>query len=160
LNKAIGRLISVVYCLAAFILIVIALLIIGWTVWKIFVPLRFDENLSNRLLQFVGAIIISIAVIDVAKYIIEEEIIRDKELRSPEEARKTLTKIFVIISIAVSLEGLVFIFKAGTEDLTLLPYPSFLILTAILAIIGLGIYQKFSTKTEKETQKIEKDVRS
>lgn len=103
----------------------------------------------------IGAVIISIEVIDVAKYIIEEEIIRERELCSPEEARKTLTKIFVIISIAVSLEGLVFIFKAGTDDLSLFLYPAFLIITAILAIIGLKVNQKLSTKTEQETKRIE-----
>jgi hypothetical protein len=44
---------------------------------------------------------------------IEEEVFKDKELRNPAEARKTITKIMVIISIAVSIEGLVYIFKAG-----------------------------------------------
>ena len=104
----------------------------------------------GQLLESIGAVVIAIAIIDVAQYMFEEEILRHKELRSPKEARMTLTKIFVIIAIAVCLEGLVYVFKAGKEDLTLLIYPAALIITAVLSMVGLGIYQKLSVRTEKE----------
>ncbi len=100
------------------------------------------------ILQSVGTVIISIAILDISKYLIEEEVFRNKELREPEEARRTLTKIMTIITIAVSVEGLVYIFKAGAEDLALLIYPALLILTAVLVIIGLGVYQKLSASVE------------
>jgi hypothetical protein len=48
----------------------------------------------------------------------EEEVFVNKQLRDPEEARRTITKIIVIITIAVSIEGLVYIFKAGTKDIS------------------------------------------
>lgn len=143
---------KVIYSVAAILLLCIALLTMGWSVWEVIIHFNFDEYLTIRLFQSIGAIVISIAIVDVAKYMFEEEICRSKELRSPEEARKTLTKIFVIISIAVSLEGLVYIFKAGTKDVSLLPYPAVLILVSVLAMIGLGVYQKLSIKTEKEVE--------
>jgi hypothetical protein len=149
--RLIDRIITVLYAIAALLLVVFALLAIGWSVWEVFDRFRFNDNMVKRLLQAVGAIVISIAIIDVAKYLFEEEIFRSKELRSPIEARKTLTKIFVIISIAVSLEGLVFIFKAGTTDMKLIIYPAVLVITSILAMVGLGMYQKLSVKTENET---------
>ena len=99
-----------------------------------------------------GAIIISIAVLDVAKYLVEEEVLRNKELRLPSEARKTITKIFVIISIAAGMEGLVYIFKSGTKDLALLIYPAILIFLSSLSIVCLGIYQKLSISVEKAAQ--------
>jgi putative exporter of polyketide antibiotics len=150
IKKIFTRLFTIIYLMAAFLLVLIAILIIGWSIWEIFANFRLGEELIKNTLHSVGAIIIAVAIIDVAKYMFEEEIFRSKELRSPEEARKTLTKIFVIISIAVSLEGLVYIFKAGTEDISLLPYAASLIVTAILAMVGLGIYQKLSIRTEKE----------
>ncbi len=73
----------------------------------------------------------------------------NKELREPAEARRTLTKIMTIIAIAVSVEGLVYIFKAGTQDLSLPIYPAILILTSVIVIIGLGIYQKLSSSVEQ-----------
>ncbi|MCF6149206.1 MAG: hypothetical protein E3K37_11175 [Candidatus Kuenenia sp.] len=146
------KILKIVYLFAAFLLIFIAVLTMGWSAWEVVLHFNFDEQMTTSILQSVGAIVIAIAILDVAKYMYEEEVCRSKELRSPEEARKTLTKIFVIISIAVNLEGLVYIFKAGTKDVSLLLYPASLILVAVFAMVGLGIYQKLSVKTEKETE--------
>lgn len=150
MQKIFDKIITLIYSVGAILLLCIALLTMGWSVWEVVLHFNFDEEMTARILQSIGAIVISIAIVDVAKYMFEEEICRSKELRSPEEARKTLTKIFVIISIAVSLEGLVYIFKAGTKDVSLLPYPALLIVVSVLAIIGLGVYQKLSIKTEIE----------
>jgi putative Mn2+ efflux pump MntP len=104
------------------------------------------------MLQSVAAIIIAAAIIDVAQYMMEEEVFKDKELRDPKEARRTITKIIVIITIAVSIEGLVFIFKAGTKDLSLLLYPALLIMVSAILIVALGIYQKLSATIEKREE--------
>lgn len=77
----------------------------------------------------------------------------NKELRDPEEARRTITKIIVIIAIAVSIEGLVYVFKAGTKDLTLLLYPASLIVVSAILIVALGVYQKLSATIEKVEKK-------
>ncbi|ACO79499.1 general glycosylation protein [Azotobacter vinelandii CA] len=84
------------------------------------------------------------AVFDVSKFILEEEVIRGGELKSHTTERRTLLKFLVIISIAVSLEALVFIFDAGKKDITMLVYPTFLLIAAVMLIVSLGIYQKLS----------------
>jgi len=150
MERIFDKMVALIYGLTATGLIIIALMIIILSGYEILTSLTFDQNMMKKLLHSIGALVISVAIIDVAKYMFEEEIFRSKELRSPEEARKTLTKIFVIISIAVCLEGLVYIFKAGEEDLSLLLYPAALILTAVVAMVGLGLYQKLSVRTERE----------
>jgi NADH:ubiquinone oxidoreductase subunit 5 (subunit L)/multisubunit Na+/H+ antiporter MnhA subunit len=137
-------------------LFAIAVMIMGWSVSEVFEQL-FNASLQKSefvaiMLQAVGAIVIAIAIIDVSKYMIEEEIFRDKELRSPKEARETMTKVIVIISIAVGIEGLVYIFKAGSENITLLPYPAVLLVVSVILIVGLGIFQKLSLSTEKSVR--------
>ncbi|MCH9697172.1 MAG: hypothetical protein K0U68_03630 [Gammaproteobacteria bacterium] len=147
--KSFAYLTTLMYLIAAVCLVLLALTTITWAVLNTIDSLQnFSMSITNSL-QSVGAIIISIAVIDVAKYLVEEEVIRDKELRSPDEARKTITKIFVIISIATAMEGLVYIFKAGTGDITLLVYPGLLIMFSSISIVCLGAYQLFSIKVEK-----------
>ena len=125
----------------------------GWSVYEVFTNIIAEnkEEFIPLILQSVGAIIIAAAIIDVAQYIIEEEVFQNKELRDPKEARKTITKIMVIISIAVSIEGLVYIFKAGTKDLQLLVYPAAIIFVSSFSIIALGIYQKLSLDVESKT---------
>ncbi len=146
---------SGVHLFAALILIALSLIIMGWSVYEVIFSIKVAEGFIPLMLQSVGAIIISAAIIDVAQYMMEEEVFKSKELRDPVEARRTITKIIVIITIAVSIEGLVFIFKAGTNDLTLLLYPALLIAVSAVLIVALGLYQKLSatieTKAETET---------
>lgn len=143
---------SISYLFSAVILFGMALMIMAWSVYEVVVHFN-STNLGEGefisiMLQSVGAIVIAVAIIDVAKYMIEEEVYRNKELRSAVEARQTMTKIIVIISIAVGIEGLVYIFKAGTEDITLLLYPAALLLVSVLLIVGLGLFQKLSISVE------------
>ena len=125
----------------------------GWSVYDVITTVGNTTEYIPLLLQAVGAVIISAAIIDVAQYMMEEEVFLDKELRDPEEARKTITKIIVIITIAISIEGLVYMFKAGTKDLSLLVYPALLIVVSAILIVALGLYQRLSATIEK----VEKD---
>ena len=72
-----------------------------------------EANVGSTLLEAVGYTIISIAVFDVAKYLLEEEAIRAREMRHAGEARRSLTKFISTIAIAVFLEALVSVFEAA-----------------------------------------------
>lgn len=154
---------TIIYAFAALTLTGMSLMIMGWSVYEVIINLPKDSetippilqstNFIPLMLQSVGSIIIAAAIIDVAKYMVEELVLLNKELREPAEARRTITKIMVIISIAVSIEGLVYVFKAGTRDVTLLLYPASLILVSALLIVGLGVYQKLSLTIEREDKK-------
>jgi len=149
MEKLFNLIFSGVHLFAALILITLSLIIMGWSVYDVISSIGEATEFIPLMLQSVGAIIISAAIIDVAQYMMEEEVFLNKELRDPEEARRTITKIIVIITIAVSIEGLVYIFKAGTNDLTLLLYPALLIVVSALLIVALGVYQKLSATIEK-----------
>ena len=148
---------TAIYMIAATVLTVMALMIMGWSVYEVFTHIISEQKLDKQfipvMLQSVGAIIISVAILDVAKYMMEEEVFRSKELRSLKESRETLTKIMVIVAIAVSIEGLVYIFKAGAEDIRLLVYPALLIIATVFIIVGLGLYQQFSVNAENNEKK-------
>lgn len=154
MEKICNKFLKAIHFIAALILVLIALLAMGWSVFEIFSSLFTDnkEDFLPLILESVGAIIIAAAIVDVAQYMIEEEVFHDKQLRDPREARRTITKIMVIISIAVSIEGLVYIFKAGTQNLELLIYPASIIFAASVSIIALGIYQKLSVSVENKTE--------
>lgn len=152
---------SFIYLFAAVALTGISLMIMGWSVYEIFVhidylssqdyvkkPGEYGDHFITIMLQSVRAIIIAVAVLDVSKYMVEEEVFRVKDLRFAREARETITKIMVIISIAVSIEGVIYIFKAGGKDMSLLVYPAILIATSALLILVLGIYQRLSMEVE------------
>src|SRR6056297_2584759 len=87
------------------------------------------------LLDSIGLLIIGFAVVETAKFIAEEEILREKELRSAEESRRSLTKFITIIVIAASLEALVMIFKTSRADIPNSIYPAALFVASMAALV-------------------------
>jgi len=153
INKATDSIGCTIYFMIAISLLGISLIMMGVAMHDIWVAFHQNTSLVTALLDAIGLIVISMAVFDVSKFLLEEEVFKDRELGSPTEARETLTKFLVIISIAVSLEALVFIFDAAKQDITKLVYPTFLLVAAVMLVIGLGIYQKLSRDTEASLQK-------
>lgn len=115
---------------------------------------------SDALLSAIGYVVISIAVFDVAKYFIEEEVIRSREMRLTSEARRSLTKFISTISIAVFIEALVMVFRVSKDDIERLLYPTALLLTAIIIVVGLGLYQRMSADVEQRVESKDKAKRS
>jgi len=107
------------------------------------------KDAGGAMLSAIGYVVIAMAVFDVAKYFVEEEVIRGREMRNATEARRSLTKFVSTIAIAVFIEGLVIVFQASKESLPEMLYPTALLLTAIVIVIGLGIFQRLSADVEE-----------
>ncbi|MBL3518872.1 general glycosylation pathway protein [Arcobacter lanthieri] len=136
-----------VYGLISISLGIISLTMIVSSLWDIWTSLHEKTLLIKALLDSIGLIVIGMAVFDVSKFLLEEEVFHIGGRKSPEKQREALVKFFLIIAIAISLESLVFVFDAGKKDITTLIYPTFLLISAVFVVIGLGIYQKL-TKNE------------
>jgi hypothetical protein len=108
------------------------------------------KDAGGTVLAAIGYVVIAMAVFDLAKYFIEEEVIRGRELREAAEARRSLTKFVSTIAIAVFIEGLVITFQASKDDLPTMLYPTALLLTAILIVVGLGVFQRLSAEVESK----------
>jgi hypothetical protein len=91
---------NVFYGILSVVLIGIALTLIAFALWEAGHAIVIKGNPIRGLLDAIGLAVVSMAVLDVGKYLMEEEVIRERELRSPIEARETLTKFMVIICIA------------------------------------------------------------
>jgi len=138
-----------VYGLISLSLGAISLTMMGVALWDIWISLHEKTLLVTALLNAIGLIVIGMAVFDVSKFLLEEEVFSSSGTKSPAKQRGTLLKFLAIIAIAVSLEALVFIFDAGTKDMTMLIYPTFLLIAAILVVVGLGVYQKLTRGEDK-----------
>ena len=108
------------------------------------------------LLGAIGYVVIAMAVFDVAKYFVEEEVIRGREMRLASEARRSLTKFMSTIVIALFIEALVMVFREGSRDIKMVLYPSVILLMGILTILGLGLYQRLSADVERQVDEKDK----
>ncbi|MFC2991281.1 MULTISPECIES: general glycosylation pathway protein [Halomonas] len=138
-----------VYGLISLSLGLISLTMMGVALWDIWLSLHERTLLIAALLNAIGLIVIGMAVFDVSKYLLEEEVFSSSAKKTPAKQREALSKFLVIIAIAVSLESLVFLFDAGTKDITKLIYPTFLLISAILMVVGLGVYQRLTRDEAK-----------
>lgn len=136
------------YVIGCISLYIISISIIVSAVLGIFQEISEDNFTVYKLLDEVGFIVFSIAVIDVCKYLMVEEVLKKGTHRPPEEERRTFSKFVIIIVTAISLEGLVLTIEAVKKDFRLLVYPVTLFLTATIFIIGLGLYQNLNAKSE------------
>jgi len=151
-TDSLHRYTNIGYIIGCSILFLIALLIIGSSIWTIFQDLIGSSFSVYSVLDEVGLIVFAMAVIDVGKYLLMEEVImRTREQKSPKQMRHTLTKLAVIIATALSLEGLVLTIEIAKSDIRNILYPVAVLLTATFFIVGLGIYQKLNSSAEKET---------
>lgn len=144
---------NAVYTVASVVLLGMSLTMIGYGVWEVWSAFAAGTRVIQTMLDAIGLIVVAVAVFDVAKYLMEEEVLRDRELRSAREARETLTKFLVIVSIAVSLEALVFIFGAGKRNMAELIYPTLLMAVAVFLVVGLGLYQRLSLSAERAAKR-------
>lgn len=142
-----------VFALASLVLMLIALGLSFYSAGLIGVALAGSwSDAGHRLLESIGYVVIAMAVFDVAKYFVEEEVIRGREMRLASEARRSLTKFISTISIAVFIEGLVLVFRQSGQDVALVLYPSAILVTGVAIIVGLGIYQRLSADVEAQVE--------
>jgi hypothetical protein len=131
------------YTVIAFTLLAAAILLIGVAIWRTATGFWTGQNALESMLDGISLIIIAVAVADVGKFLFEEEVLSDRELRRPAEARGSLTK-FMTIIIALHLEALVLIAKTSRETMGDIVYPGLLVFLAAVAMVGLGLFQKLS----------------
>jgi hypothetical protein len=136
------------YTLISLSLGLISLTMIGSGLYNIWLSIYENVQLTTALLDAVGLIVIGTAVFDVSRFLIEEEVFKVHGDETNMKQRTTLIKFLVIIIIAVLLEALVFVFSSAKKDISLLVYPTFLLLTAVFLVIGLGVYQKMTREEQ------------
>jgi uncharacterized membrane protein YidH (DUF202 family) len=91
-------------------------------------------------------------VFDVAKFLIEEEVVESREKREAGEARRSLTRFISTIALAVFLESLVTIFRVSTNSVAEMLYPTLLLVAGTLLVLGLGVYQRLSVTVERQVE--------
>lgn len=116
----------VLYTVIAFALLGASIVLIGVAVWRTSQGF-WTEGALDTMLDGIGLVIIgAVAVADAGKFLFEEEVIADREMRRPAEARGSLIKFMSITIVALSLELLVLIAKTSRETMGDVVYPGLL----------------------------------
>ena len=155
LHKITTWITTILYCCASLSLILASFSLVGISFYELFDSVLITGPVNKDIIQSITYTVIAIAVCDVGRYLIEEEVEQEKKLHSPAEARRTVTRFMVVVAIALSLEGLVGVFEMGNKDIRGVLFPLAIALSAVVVLIGLGVYQRLSAGIETKLQKAE-----
>ena len=108
---------------------------------------------------------LALAIFDLGKTTLEEEVLLYKDILRHSSTRRTITRFIAVIIIAVSIEALLMIFKAalhgGGEQLIAAVW---IILATALLLVSLGVYVYLGSKAESillknsDSTKIKRDL--
>lgn len=109
---------------------------------EVYVMITSSQNTDLHLKPF-GIVIfltLALAIFDLGKTVLEEEVLAHKDIFRHSSTRRTITRFIAAILIAVSIEALLLMFKAVLGNGEHLIAAVYMMLTAVGLLIGLGIY--------------------
>ena len=143
------------FAVAAAFLIFLAALLIGYSgyqVWKTIATagqVLAAGDFGYIVIDSVGYVVIAIAILDVAKHLLEEEVLAWREPHRATNFRRNFSRFISIILIAIFLEGLVLVFKVTQDDIKLMVYPVLLLSAGVAMMIGLAVFQRLGSDPGK-----------
>ena len=133
------------YGLFAFALIAVALLLFVHGVQSFFVKeITFSHLAIDDMFKATILLTLSLAIFDLAKTLIEEEILGRHKEQNVAGPHKTMVKFLGSIIIALSIEALMLVFKFAITDPQMLLYAMYIIGGVGVLILSLAVYIKFT----------------
>jgi hypothetical protein len=109
----------------------------------------FDSGAAQGVIEAIGLLASAVVALQIAETILEEEVIRDADISAPTRVRRFLSRFFVVILVALAVEGLVATFKAIHEDLSTLRYAAMLIAAVGVLLAAWGIFIRMNRYAEE-----------
>jgi hypothetical protein len=139
-------LISLLFVVAALSLLAAA----GWELWAALVSYG-DRDVASRVdgvLNSIAILTISVASLELAQTIFEEEFLRDVQISAPTRVRRFLSRFLVVLVVALSIESLVAVFKFSRDDPAQLPYAAAIGMTAAALLAAWGVFVRLNHSAE------------
>ncbi|EDZ63674.1 membrane protein containing CACHE signaling domain [Sulfurimonas gotlandica GD1] len=139
------------YAMFAFALIAVALLLFSHGIKSFFVnEITVSHLVIDDMFKATILLTLSLAIFDLAKTLIEEEILGRHKEPNISGPHKTMVKFLGSIIIALSIEALMLVFKFAITDPQMLLYSMYIIGGVAMLIVSLAIYIKF-TKVKNDS---------
>ncbi|WP_419766154.1 MAG: hypothetical protein ACNI28_05210 [Arcobacter sp.] len=150
LNKPFHTLTKIFYAIAGFSMVLLALFIILYSLGDFFTSLiiHYDFTL-DAIFKPIIALTLGIAIFDLAKTILEQEVFFKSYSRNSKVDTRMVIKFLITIIIALSIEGLMVVFKIAIENYTEMLNALYLITGISFIIIALSIFIYLTSKKYK-----------
>lgn len=147
LNKPFHSVTKGFYMIAGFSMIILSILTIFFSLYDFMVYLFSIHDLSFEMIfKPIISLTLSIAIFDLAKTILEQEVFFKSYSKNSKVETKILTKFLTTIIIALSIEALIVVFKIAINDYVQMVNAFYLIAGIALILVSLTIFIYFSQK--------------
>jgi len=109
----------------------------------------WDRAAAQAIIEAVGLLAAAVVALQIAEPITEEEVIREADISAPTRVRRFLSRFFVVVVVALAIEGLVATFKAIHEDLAFLAYAAALLAATALMLGAWGLFVHLNRSAEE-----------
>jgi len=149
--KSFMRLFRIVHGLMAFLFAcaAIMLIIIAARMGGVAFIGGLDRAAAQGIIEAVGLLAAAVVALQIAETIFEEEIIRDADISAPTRVRRFLSRFFVVILVALAIEGLVATFRAMHEDPAQLPYAASILVAVGILLAAWGLFIHLNRSAEE-----------
>lgn len=118
------------------------------------------DTSAEGAIEAIGLLAIAVVSLQIAQTITEEEVIRDAHISAPTRVRRYLSRFMVVVVVALSIEGLVGIFKALHEEPELLPHAASVLVAAGILLAGWGLFIRMNKSAEELEPEAMEDAKS
>lgn len=147
LNKPFHSITKVFYVVAGFSMIILSLLTIVFSLYDFVTYLLSNHDLNLEMIfKPIIALTLSIAIFDLAKTILEQEVFFKSYSKNSKVETKILTKFLTTIIIALSIEALIVVFKIAINDYVQMINAFYLIAGIALILVSLTVFIHYSNK--------------
>ena len=115
---------------------------------KMFTGIQSDDAIYLKPFSVIIFLTLALAIFDLGKTIVEEEVLMHKDIFRHSSTRRTITRFVAAILIAVSIEALLLMFKSALGDGQDIQAAVWMMFSAVGLLIGLGIYVYLGARAE------------
>ena len=108
-----------------------------------------DRAAAQSIIEAVGLLAGAVVALQIAETIFEEEVVRDANISAPTRVRRFLSRFFVVVVVALAIEGLVATFRAVHEDPSQLAYAASILAAAGVLLAAWGLFVHLNRSAEE-----------
>lgn len=146
LRRVVHPFFQIIYGIIGGLLVVVSGLLLFSAIQSLVDVVHEHTNTATQAFHLVILITLGLAIFDLGKTILEEEVLLHKDIHHSGSTRRTISRFMSAIVIAVSIESLLLMFKSLLGDATHLNSAVLMLFAAVALLVGLGAYLKLTSE--------------
>lgn len=146
LRRVVHPFFQIVYGVIGVLLVIVSGLLLFSAIESLVSVVHEHTNTATKAFHLVILITLGLAIFDLGKTILEEEVLLHKDIHHTGSTRRTISRFMSAIVIAVSIESLLLMFKSLLGDAAHLNSAVLMLFAAVALLVGLGAYLKLTSE--------------